>query len=86
MKDLNKEIRLIKTVFRIICILVIITGLGFSYLIAELDDAPGIILIGTVFTLTCASFIYGFSEIITGLKKNNELLSSIYNDLKSKNK
>lgn len=84
MKDLNKEIKIIKIIFRVISILVIVIGLFFSYLVAELDDAPGFIIIGTTFTLACALLLYGFGEIIISLKQNSLILSEINKKLKNK--
>ena len=53
----------------------------FSYLIADFEDAPGVIFIGLAVCLTIASVIYGLGEIIIYLKKNNTLLSEINNKL-----
>lgn len=86
MKNLDLKTKGIKIIFRVISIIVIIIGLGFSYLIAQLEDAPGVILIGSTLTLVCASFIYGFGEIIIEFKKNNAILFDVYSELKNKNK
>ena len=77
MKNIKKEIIIVKIVFRGVAIITLIVGLLFSYISAELDDAPGIIIIGTTATLTTASFVFGIGEIIIQLKRNNSILRDI---------
>jgi hypothetical protein len=84
MKSPDKNIKTLKIIFRTIAVIVLIIGLSFSYLIAKLEDAPGIVLIGTAITLVGASLVYGIGEIIAQLKKNSRLLSDIQKELTKK--
>jgi hypothetical protein len=55
----------------VVPILVIIVGLGFGYLIALEEDAPGVIfLVGTI-SLACATLIYGLGELIVSKNHQN---------------
>lgn len=81
MKDSNKEIKQVKLIFRGVAIIVALTGMFFSILIAELDDAPGFAIFGTAATLGFTSLLYGLGEVIIQLKKNNTLLSNINDKL-----
>lgn len=83
---MNNNIKLIKIVFRTISVLVLLVGLFFSYMIAEFDDAPGIVIIGSTITFVISSFVYGFSELIIGINKNNILLTDIHKELINKKK
>lgn len=40
MEDLNRQIRIVRIIFAFVITLVIVVGLGFSYLVAELNNAP----------------------------------------------
>ena len=81
MKNFINSNSFIKTVYSSVAIIVFIIGMLFSYLIADLEDAPGVIFIGLAVCLTIASVIYGLGEIIIYLKKNNALLSELNNKL-----
>lgn len=81
MKDSNREVKLLKKFFQGIAIIVIVTGIFFSFLIAKLNDAPGFALFGSVAVLGIASLLYGLGEVIILLKKNNILLSDINDKL-----
>ncbi len=77
MDNSKKEIKYIKIFFRGLAITILIIGMFFSFLIAKLNDAPGFVLFGTAAVLGVSFLLFGISEIIIQLKKNNELLSTI---------
>ena len=79
MKKFINSYSFIKIVYRSIAIIVFVIGMLFSYLIADLEDAPGVIFIGLAVCLTTAFVIYGLGEVIIYLKKNNALLSELNN-------
>lgn len=79
-----KEIKIMKTVSITISILGLLVGFFFSFLIASLNDAPGFVMLGGTITLVGVAFIYGLGEILIQLKKNNEILLSIQNELTKK--
>lgn len=76
------EKKLIRLIFIGITLVIIVIGFGFSYLIADLNDAPGVILIGTTITLTATAAIYALGEIVISQKRNTALLIEINNNLK----
>ncbi|WP_423363742.1 hypothetical protein [Mycoplasma sp. P36-A1] len=64
MNNLNKRIKLTKYVYMFITTLIVVVGVFFSYLIAELNDAPGVIILGTTLSLGFAAAVYGIGEIL----------------------
>ena len=64
--------KLTRIAFTGIAILVLLTGMFFSGLIAILDDAPGFAILGSVAALGFATVIYGIGEIIILLRKNEK--------------
>jgi hypothetical protein len=69
--------RYIEIIFIGVPILVILVGFFFSYLIAELNDAPGFVIIGCTVTLAGAVVIFGIGKLLILTKKNNELLNEL---------
>lgn len=65
-------------------IIVALVGMLFSYIIAINADAPGFVLIGSTAALAAATFIYGIGEIISQLRKKNEILTGIQKELANK--
>ena len=57
-------------------------GLLFTYIIAEIDDAPGFIFLGTAVTTLFCSILFGIGELINIAKSNNKILSDIYKEIK----
>jgi len=76
MTELTKEMKVTKFLYISVAIIIMIVGLSFSYLLALLEDAPGLVFIGGTITLLGAYIVYGIGEIIIELKKNNELLAN----------
>jgi uncharacterized membrane protein YoaK (UPF0700 family) len=74
----------IKNIYQIIAIIVFVVGLVFTYLIAELNDAPGFIFFGTAANIFCCSLLFGLGKLIDNAKNNNKILSDIYKEVKTK--
>jgi hypothetical protein len=74
----------IQNVYQVVSIIIFVIGLFFTYLIAELDDAPGFIFFGTAVTTGFCLFLYGFGSLIELTKNNNKLLADIYKEVKNK--
>jgi hypothetical protein len=75
---------LIKNVYQLVAIFVFLIGLCFTYIIAEVEDAPGFIFIGTAANILACSLLFGLGELINTIKINNEMLTDIYKEIKSK--
>lgn len=86
MNDLSKKTKIIKIIYVSISIIIMLVGLFFSFLIAELDDAPGFVIFGTTITLVGASVIYGIGEIIIQLNQNNNMILDIHKELMNSKK
>jgi hypothetical protein len=69
--------KLIKVVFRGIALSTIAVGTFFSFLIAKLEDAPGIIFIGVLSSFIIALILFGLCEIIIQIIRTNKLLSEL---------
>ena len=80
MKKLN-----INKAFFVVISIIFLVGLLFAYLIADIEDAPGFILLGFSVTTLACMMSYVLVCILDELRKNNELLNNIYNELKIKN-
>lgn len=78
MKKSQRSAQIIKLVFRGAAALLLVVGLGFSYLIAELNDAPGMMIFGPAFVLAGSAIVYGVGEVILLLRKNQQLLAEIH--------
>lgn len=78
MKNINLNI------YQILAFIILVVGLFFSYLVAELDDAPGFIIIGSAVVLGGTSILFGVGEIIKYLKVNNQILTDINSKLNNK--
>ncbi len=80
----SKRVKYIKIVYRAITIISFVVGIMFSYLIAELDDAPGVIIIGTSISLVFSAIVYGIGELVVENINKNIILNNIYNKLNNK--
>lgn len=74
----------IKNIYQIVSIIIFVIGLFFTYLIAEMDDAPGFIFFGTAVTTGCCLFLFGFGSLLNEVETNNKILIDIYKELKNK--
>lgn len=74
----------IKNVYQVVSIIIFVIGVGFTYLIAEIDDAPGFIFLGTAITTGCCLFLFGFGSLINMIETNNKILTDIYKELINK--
>lgn len=80
MRKLIKKFN-IKKLYQISSILIFIIGLFFTYLIAELNDAPGFIIFGSAINIGCSLLIYGLGTLIELSKENNKILEDIYKNI-----
>lgn len=71
MKKINLNI------YQVVAFIILIVGVFFAYLIAELNDAPGFVIIGSAAILGASSILFGIGEIIKYLRLNNILLFNI---------
>jgi hypothetical protein len=74
----------IRNIYQVVAIIIFVIGLLFTYLIAEIEDAPGFIFLGTAVTTGCCLFLFGFGSLINTIETNNKILADIYKELKSK--
>lgn len=74
----------IKNIYQMVSIIIFVIGLIFTYIIAEIDDAPGFIFLGTALTTGCCLFLFGFGSLINIIETNNKILTDIYKKLKNK--
>lgn len=75
----------IKNIYQVFAIILFIGGVLFSYLIAELGDAPGFIFFGTGITTFCCLLLYGLGDLISISQSNNKVLNDIYKKQKKGN-
>ncbi|MDD2518781.1 MAG: hypothetical protein PHI05_01080 [Bacilli bacterium] len=73
-----------KNIYKLVSIILFIFGLAFSYFVAEIDDAPGFIFVGTAVTTLFCLILFGIGELIESIKNNNVLLENIHKELKNK--
>lgn len=71
-----------KNVYQAASIVLFIILLFFTYLVAEIDDAPGLIFLGTAVSTLFCLLLFGLGELIDLTKKNNEVMKDIYKELK----
>jgi hypothetical protein len=76
----------IKNIYHIVAVILFMVGLFFTYIIAEIDDAPGFIFLGTAITTLFCLLLFGLGSLIDVVKSNNEILTDIYKELKNKKK
>lgn len=63
--------------YQILAIILLIIGLIISYILAEIDDAPGLIIIGLLFFSFLSSVLYGLGTVINQQKINQEILTKM---------
>jgi len=68
--------------FKILALLLFVIGLCFSYMVAEIDDAPGFIIFGFAGTCFGSFLIYGLGRLIEIQKESNSILKDIENKIK----
>ena len=74
----------VKNIYQIVSIIIFLIGVCFTYLIAQLDDAPGFIFVGLAITSGSCLFLYGIGSLIDLIKNNNKILTNIYDEIKNK--
>lgn len=75
-----------KNIYQLASIIIFVIGMFFTYLIAELDDAPGFIFLGTAIVTGSCLFLFGIGSLIELTKTNNKILSDINRKLENKSK
>lgn len=75
----------IENIYQVASLIIFVIGLIFTYLIAEIDDAPGFIFLGTAVTAGCCLLLFGLGSLINRVETNNKILTDIYKELKNKN-
>lgn len=70
MNNIIKQIKKIN-IYKVGAIIVFIIIIGFSYLVGDLEDAPGIIVLGTAFSIFSFLILYGLGVLIDEIKNNN---------------
>ena len=84
MRDIKKDILTVRGTFFGIAIITVGIGSAFSYMISIVEDAPGIVLVGTTVAFIAATLVFGIGEVIVQLKINGEILSDIRKKLYEK--
>jgi uncharacterized membrane protein len=74
-----------KNIYQVVSLILFLIGLFFTYLIAETDDAPGFIIIGSAVVGGACLLLFGLGSLIELIKSNNKILMDIYNEIKNKN-
>ncbi len=74
----------IENIYQVASIIIFVIGLCFTYLIAESEDAPGFIFLGTAVVTGFCLFLFGFGRLIKAIETNNKILIDIHNELKNK--
>ncbi|MDD2180949.1 MAG: hypothetical protein PHW32_01115 [Bacilli bacterium] len=74
----------INNIYQLVSIIIFLIGLLFTYLVAEIDDAPGFLFVGTAITTGCCLCLYGLGSLIDKFETNNKLLANIFEELKNK--
>lgn len=74
----------VKNTYQVVSIIIFVIGLFFTYLVAEIDDAPGFIFFGTAVTTGCCLFLFGLGSLIDKIEINNKILANIFEELKNK--
>lgn len=69
-------------IYQVVSIIIFVVGLFFTYLIADLDDAPGFIFLGTVINTLACLLLFGLGNLIDLTRSNNEILKDIHKGLK----
>lgn len=71
-------------VYQVIAVVIAVIGIFFAYLAAELDDAPGVLIIGSAVVIGATSMLYGLGEMIKKTNDNNTLLIELLKNEKDK--
>ncbi len=72
--------------YKISSILILIMGLIFTYFVADSEDAPGFIFLGTPVTIFLSLFLFELGNLIKYIELQNQLLLDIYKEIKNKMK
>lgn len=75
---------IVRNVYHTTALVVFVIVLFFIYIIAETDDAPGLIIIGTAINALAGLFLYGLGSLIELTKMNNSMIKNIYEVLNKK--
>lgn len=76
--------KLIKNVYQVASIIIFVIGIFFTYLIAELDDAPGFIFFGSGVSVLVCLLLFGLGSLIDITRSNNRVLTDIYEEIRKK--
>ncbi|AMC94533.1 hypothetical protein AOC36_11285 [Erysipelothrix larvae] len=76
-----KRMKTIRIIFLTFAFIVLIVGLFFSYLIAQLEDAPGVVILGSAVSLFGFAILWGLGELIAATMHNSEMLMELKDTL-----
>jgi hypothetical protein len=71
-----------RNVYKVLSIIFFLIGIIMIYIIAETEDAPGLIIIGFSILGILSSLLFGLGQLIDISKENSKLLKEIINNRK----